>query len=82
MVGIGGQYTDVQSVANLFTVLEAVVIAIYISAKILTYTGDVTRMRMSLRSMQEWLDRIPEASSKVEAQEKVKDVDPAPGFTL
>ena len=76
---VAGQSTDAQSVANLWTVLESVVVAIFIAAKILTYTGDVARMRNSLRTMQEWLDRIPEGQSIMEGG--VSD-DKSPGFKL
>ena len=75
----GRRVADVQSVANLWTVLESVVVAIFIAAKILTYTGDVARMRNSLRTMQEWLDRIPEGYTKMEGG--VSD-DKTPGFKL
>jgi len=64
----------------LFTVLEAVVIATFVSAKILTYTGDVARMRNSLKTMQEWLERIPEGSAKLEGGGDIGDS--TPGFRL
>jgi ATP-binding cassette subfamily B (MDR/TAP) protein 1 len=41
-----------QELADLFTIIECVVIAIYIGAKILTYSGDFTRMFMSLKAIQ------------------------------
>ncbi|WVF68289.1 hypothetical protein IAT40_003054 [Kwoniella sp. CBS 6097] len=49
--------------ADLFTVLEAVVIAIYTSAKIWTYTGDFTRMRNSLKTIESWITRQPHIRS-------------------
>jgi hypothetical protein len=41
-----------QALADLFTVIESVFVSIYIGAKILTYSGDFTRMYMSLKIMQ------------------------------
>ncbi|OCF38975.1 hypothetical protein I317_07230 [Kwoniella heveanensis CBS 569] len=49
--------------ADLFSVLEAVVIAIYTSAKIWTYTGDFTRMRNSLKTIESWITREPQIRS-------------------
>jgi len=69
-----------QSVANLFTVLEAVVIATFVSAKILTYGGDVARMRNSLKTMQGWLERIPDGSTKLEGGGQTGDS--TPGFRM
>jgi ABC-type multidrug transport system fused ATPase/permease subunit len=40
------------SVANLFTIIEAVIVAVYICARIWTYTGDFARMNNSLRTIQ------------------------------
>lgn len=41
-----------KTLANLFTVIESVIVAVYVSAKVLTYTGDFTRMRTSLHIIQ------------------------------
>lgn len=41
-----------QSIADLFTVIEAVIIAIYVCAKVWTYTGDFARMKNSLDIIQ------------------------------
>ncbi|WVQ95838.1 hypothetical protein IAU59_002937 [Kwoniella sp. CBS 9459] len=56
--------------ADLFTVLEAVVIAIYTSAKIWTYTGDFTRMRNSLKTIESWITREPQIASSTEEGQK------------
>jgi ATP-binding cassette subfamily B (MDR/TAP) protein 1 len=69
-------------VANLFSILETVVVAIFISAKILTYTGDVTRMRMSLKAMQEWFDRVPQDVVLRTYDEKDRILDDSAGFSL
>jgi hypothetical protein len=68
-----------KSPADLFTVLESVVVAVYISAKILTYGGDLTRMRHSLQAMQAWFDRVPQGSDQVGASSVVEK---EPGFLL
>ena len=52
----------------MFTVIESVVIAIYIGAKILTYSGDFTRMYISLKAMQAWMDREPQIDSLTEGK--------------
>ena len=52
----------------MFTVIESVVIAIYIGAKILTYSGDFTRMYISLKAMQAWMDREPQIDSLIEGK--------------
>ena len=51
----------------MFTVIESVVIAVYIGAKILTYTGDFTRMYISLKTIQGWMDREPQIDTLVDS---------------
>ncbi|KAI9632019.1 P-loop containing nucleoside triphosphate hydrolase protein [Dioszegia hungarica] len=51
---------DQTSIANLFTVIEAVIVAVYVAAKVFTYTGDFARMRNSLDVIQGWLEREPQ----------------------
>lgn len=58
-----------QALADLFTVIEAVVIAVYVGAKILTYSGDFTRMYMSLKAIQGWMDREPQIDSLIDSED-------------
>lgn len=46
-----------KSIADLFTVIEAVIVAVYITARVWTYTGDFARMNTSLKKMQVSLQR-------------------------
>ncbi|KAK8858969.1 hypothetical protein IAR55_003201 [Kwoniella newhampshirensis] len=46
--------------ADVFSVLESVLTAVYISAKIFTYTGDFTRMKKSLEIIDSWITRVPQ----------------------
>ncbi|WRT65273.1 uncharacterized protein IL334_002216 [Kwoniella shivajii] len=48
--------------ADVFSVLESVVIAVYISARIFTYTGDFSRMKNSLQIINSWITREPQMS--------------------
>ncbi|WWC59907.1 uncharacterized protein I303_102469 [Kwoniella dejecticola CBS 10117] len=46
--------------ADVFSVIEAVAIAIYTSAKIWTYTGDFTRLNNALKTIHSWISRVPQ----------------------
>ncbi|WWD19426.1 hypothetical protein CI109_103886 [Kwoniella shandongensis] len=54
--------------ADVFTVFESVVVAVFISARLLTYTGDYTRMRGSLKIIDSWLTRDPQLESATAAR--------------
>ncbi|OWZ26139.1 hypothetical protein C356_07047, partial [Cryptococcus neoformans c45] len=57
--------------ADVFSVMEAVVIAIHTSSEIWTYTGDLTRMTNALKTIQSWITRKPQiASCPVEKEKK------------
>ena len=41
-----------QTLSELFSVIEGAVIAVYVTVRVLTYTGDFTRMVNSLKAIQ------------------------------